>query len=213
MPFIDLAAQAYLKFSVLLIHYTTRTPLIGLYYIGAGFGVFGPKGSFSWFCFYTCLFVLLTNIMLVVLFNWEITKNWCISTIGEDYYNEYMSHSAPALKSLMRVLGGTASMTGAEFITAEQWDRYQNIRTSALRQDIEDHVKSNKMRMARQSQQVLNEIVKNYNPGGVVTQTLDNAKTIAGYESTSTAVSDTAKSALSWLPGKKKRLNFNFLFL
>lgn len=71
------------------------------------YGIFGDKTKGSSFCFAIFLITVTLNALLVIVFNTSYTKKTAIDLVGFKFYEKYLSHSAPALKSFTRLLGPT----------------------------------------------------------------------------------------------------------
>lgn len=191
-----------LKGCMLFVHYFTRTPLIILYYLWVSIGLFGPKNSFTSFCFTSALFLVMINVLLVLIYNWSFTKEWSTLLVGKPFCEKYMSHSAPASKSLMRLGTGIAVPTVIEMSTSWQNHFQHNKVTTALRTDIVTYYGINDTKGMRDSQQVLNNVVSNYRPGGLVRDTLRSEEARSFYNSVSEVGQTAIRSAASIFKGK-----------
>lgn len=191
-----------LKGCMLFVHYFTRTPLIILYYLLVSIGLFGPKNSFTSFCFTTALFLIMTNVLLVLIYNWSFTKEWSTELVGKPFCDKYMSHSAPASKSLMRLGTGIAVPAVLEMSTSWQ-NHFQHTKiTTELRTDINTYYGINDIRGMRDSQQVLNKVISDYRPGGLVRDTLRSEEARSFYNNVSEVGQTAIRSAASIFKSK-----------
>ena len=140
VSFIITTGKLLLQLFILLIHYITRTPLIVIYYGMACYGLFGSPSQTTSYCFYLCFSLFLINLLLVILFNSQKTKQKCIDLVGKEYYEEYMSHSQAAAKSLLRLGSGLLYPCGVELVTSAH--SYYNFHstTDKIRGDLKYHL-------------------------------------------------------------------------
>lgn len=169
---INSSTKTLLKGSILIVHYFTRTPLIILYYFWILIGLFGQNNALTNFCFRSALFLVMINILLVLIFNWSFTKDFATLLVGKPFCDRSMTHSAPAIKSLLRLGTGIAVPTILEMATSWQNSHQHNKVTTELRDDIERYYGINDVKGVRDSQQVLNKRLSEFKPGGLVKDTL-----------------------------------------
>ena len=191
-----------LKGCMLSVHYFTRTPLIILYYLWVSIGLFGPKNTFTSFCFATALFLIIINLLLVLIYNWSFTKEWATLLVGKPFCDKYMSHSAPASKSLMRLGTGVAVPAVLEMSTSWQ-NHFQHSKvTTELRSDIATYYGINDIKGLRESQQLLNKVISDYRPGGLVRDTLRSEEARSFYNNVSEVGQTAIRSAASIFKNK-----------
>ena len=159
-----------IKLIVLIVHYFTRTPLIVLYYFAVCAGLFGPSNGFTSYCFSFAISLIILNIIVFALFNSSFTREWCINLVGQSFFDNYLTHSAPAGRSLLRLGAGVSIPAIAEGVTNWQNGNLHMQTQDKLRNDIAESRLKNDYKGVKQSQATLNKIIVGYHPGGVVSQ-------------------------------------------
>ena len=197
-----------LKFFILLIHFSTRTPLIIIYYGAACYGLFGAPGELTSYCFYSCILLLLINIFLIILFNNEKSKKKSIELVGEVYYEKYMTHSSAGGKSLYRLGSGLFYPCIVEVVTSAHAHYNFTTTTDKLRADLQEHRNwadnAEARRMIKKTKRVLNETISKHVDGGLISTALRNERTIEGYHAASSAVSSSVNAIWGKVTGREK---------
>lgn len=186
-----------IKIMVLIIHYFTRTPLIVVYYFAVCAGLFGPSNGFTSYCFSFALSLIILNVIVFALFNSSFTKEWCIHLVGQSFFDNYLTHSAPAGRSLLRLGTGMSIPAIAEGVTNWQNGNTHMQSQNNLRNDIERSRYFNDHKAVKASQATLNRVVENYRSGGVVSQAFRSEAAVKTYG----IIGDTTKSIVQSITG------------
>lgn len=186
---------------MLIVHYSTRTWLVIVYYSFIPFGLFGGENRFSYFCFFITFGVLILNAFLVLLFNLNISKQWTIDLVGRYYYDNYLSHSPyGGLKSLVTGLNGFIGVPFTEISTHVIYalDYRKTMTTMGKQRDsLLKEGGSDTAEMAKGVQTSMNKMAENYQPGGVITKGFQSgalaAKAYWGTEPTKSSTAEDYK--------------------
>lgn len=158
---------------VLSVHYTTRTPLIILYYVYICFALYGPSSFISNTIFVLTSAILLISLFLVILFNWKMSKEWAINVIGRGYYEKYVSHSWPGVKSLLVAICGFGSVCAVETRTSGQYhlEHLKNVQSMSDRAEKRrfdgDHVGASNIEYS------INRLEEAYKHGGLFSRAVN----------------------------------------
>lgn len=196
--FLNATCKYILKILILIIHFFTRTPLIVVYYFLVCIGLFGPSHSVTFFCFSTALLLICINIFIFILFNNVLTKQWAINLVGKAFFDQYLTHSAPAAKSLMRLGNGCWVPFVAESITHYQFDQSHHKSCDRVRFDIDAAYANNDMKAVKEFQNTLRTMESSYQPGGVITKAVRSDAVVRTYG----VIGDSAKGIMGKITGK-----------
>lgn len=188
--FFNSICRCILKVSILIVHFFTRTPLIVFYYLSVCIGLFGPNHIFTSFCYIASLSLVMINVFVFVLFNNQLTKEWCINLVGKAFFDKYLTHSAPAAKSLTRLLVGIFAPCFVEMPTHYQNEVSHQDGCENVRRDIDTALAHGDLKAASKFQDTLRKLQENHKPGGLVSRAMQADTTVKTYG----IVSDTAKS-------------------
>ena len=186
---------------VLYIHFLTRTPIIAFYYLLMIFGVFGPKSSLSSFCFFTYMFSVLLNVLLVFLFNNSITKEKCIRLIGYNFYLKYLSHSWTAAKSLFRSVSALPILVVYDTVTGIFRHDAHKEGQAEMRRDADGHYKNGNIKLGDETARAATQLEKDYKYGGNISRACDKALS----NEMKGKLLDTAKDSAKILWGKNDK--------
>jgi hypothetical protein len=110
------------------------------------------------------------NLFLVLLFNLEFSKSWAIYLVGIEYYKKYLSHSYAALKTFAGILGGFIGLSQLESRTGAGYSEQNTRVNDAMTKQIERHIERGNYDTANGIQESLNEINRNFRPGGIISR-------------------------------------------
>lgn len=186
-------ANFILKFAVLVVHWFTRTPLIIIYYLSVCIGLFGPENGFATFCFAFTVFLIILNLFIFVIFNHPFTKERAISIVGRSFFDDYLTHSAAAAKSLIRIGTGVAAPAFAEYVTSHQNDNTFFKTQAFVRNDIDNAWRNGDKVGLKRSQETLDRLIRDHRPGGLIVNTVRSERAVA----TMGIISDTTKTFIN----------------
>ena len=94
----------------------------------------------------------------MVLFNTNSIKHKATLFVGKDFCSKYLSHSAPATKSLARAVASTIVLYGYNSISAELRDSAHNRVVRTLQENIDYWEQKNNHKNANYTHNTLNRL-------------------------------------------------------
>ena len=176
MIFLHNITKIALKSVILYVHFTTRTPLILLFYGVTLMGLFGGTTPLSLCCFSIFIGTTVLILFLVVLFNTNSVKHKATLFVGKDFCSKYLSHSAPATKSFARAVAPTVLLYGYNSVSAELRDSAHHRVVNTSEQDIRFWEEKKNHRNAYMSHNTLNRLQSNYQYAGSIDLAIARAR-------------------------------------